>query len=774
MKNVKSTIIGAFSIFIIISLLSSAISFFGYTKVIDSLNKFQVNKANQDKLQELSELSTKRQQLLTAFVISLNDDGNNEFTEIGKNIDDIAKKLAKSDISSDDVKIVEELITINNKYNDMYINTMSNDIKTFDKKNIAHFSKSSQAMYADIQKIQKELKESIAKTLETQIDMSIDDIVDLNRRVGLIYSDSQNIDTAFVEIKNLLAEVLTQIQGSTGENTIPEEEFSKKVEDLKQQITTAASGASTVLENSQPAYGFDRVLSMKKISSLLQEYEKVNELITLTDENNSLLMYSASSYEDTSANFKENITKVDGILSVLGRKDADKEKFDKLIDQHSSYNTASQEIYKRAAIMKKATIANVYNEMTGMNKTFSDNIIKLRESLNNYFANDIKTSENTKKAILLIFIGVTLFSIIVGMVIAILLSKKIAHPINSLVSMLARVEKGDLTLRADIKSSGEIGGLGKQVNSVLDGQQRMVEQFRDTSNEISNLKQRLILLVKQNRESVNKISDYKKIDKSKETRTFDTESILTDVRSVSEQTKKAVNDSMRAIEVAKSKEKEVEEAEIVINTVNETVKAIASSISKLESSSGKIGEITNTITQIASQTNLLALNAAIEANRAGQQGKGFAVVADEIRKLSNASNDSAGEIKTQIKEIQASISFAVEKMNLGVVGVEDGASRINEVKEGIVEIIESVNLVAETIKASAEKANNQYESTMQFVEAIDNMSKPESEIATSSINYDLDNSIELQARTLRDLEQISQLLHEASDELKNISDKVKI
>jgi methyl-accepting chemotaxis protein len=250
--------------------------------------------------------------------------------------------------------------------------------------------------------------------------------------------------------------------------------------------------------------------------------------------------------------------------------------------------------------------------------------------------------------------------------------------------------------------------------------------------------------------------------------------MLTDIRLASEQTQKAVGDSIRAIEVAKSREKEVEEAEMVINTVNETVKSIAFSISKLESSSGKIGEITNTITQIASQTNLLALNAAIEANRAGQQGKGFAVVADEIRKLSNASNNSAGEIKTQIKEIQASISFAVEKMNLGVIGVEDGASRINEVKEGIVEIIESVNLVAKAIKASADQASTQYASTMQFVEAVDNMSNFSNEIACYSSDNDLNDSIELQARTLKDLDQISQLLNEASDELKNISDKVKI
>jgi len=774
MKNVKSTVIGAFSIVIVISLLSSAISFFGYTKVIDSLNNFQVNKANQDKLQELGELSAKRQQILTQNVISLSGDGNKEFEAIGKNIDDIAKKLAKADISAEEIKIALELININNKYNDIYLTTMSDDIKTFDKKNIAEFSKSAQSIYLDIRKTQEALKGKIAISLESGIDKSMNDIVDLNRRVGLIYSDSQYIDSTFVEIENLLADVLVHIQSDAGTSTITEDEFKKKIEDLKQKIETAASSATTVVENSQPTYGFDRVFGMKEIASELQAYEKINELIALTDENNSSVMYCASTFEDTSTTLKENNVAISQILNELEKSGQDKEQITKLVSQHSSYNSVTQEIYKRAAIMKNASITNGYSDMTEINKAFSDNINKLRESFNNYFANDIKKSEDTKKAIFWIFIGITLISIVIGMIIALLLSKKIAHPINSLATLLSRVEKGDLTVRADIKANGEIGGLGKQVNSVLDGQQRMVEQFRDTTNEISNLKTRLITLVKQNRESVNTISKYKKVDKSMETRAFDTVSMLTDVRSMSEQTQKAVGDSMRAIEVAKSREKEVEEAEIVFNTVNETVKSIASSISKLESSSGKIGEITNTITQIASQTNLLALNAAIEANRAGEQGKGFAVVADEIRKLSNASNNSAGEIKTQIKEIQASINFAVKKMDLGVIGVEDGSARINEVKEGIVEIIESVNLVAKTIKASAVKASTQYEATMQFVEAVDNMSRSANEAATSSTNGDLDDSIELQARTLKDLDQISQLLHEASGELKNIADKVKI
>lgn len=769
MKNVKSTVIGAFSIVIAVSLLSSAISFFGYTKVIASLDNFQINKANQDKVQELNDLSAKRQQILTECVNSMNDGGNKEFEEIGIKIDDIAKKLIEANISLDDKKIVKGLTDLNNKYNDTYIKTMAEDIKAFDKKPISEFSKSYQGIYGDIQNNQKDLKIALALSVETMLTRSINDIVDLNRRVGLINSDSQVIDSSFVEIKNLLAEVLSQVQG-TG-NAISEEDLSKKIEDLKQKISTASSGTLNVLENSQPTQGFDRVFSIKRSLSELQAYEKINELITLTDQNNSNVLYSASTFEDTSAKFKENSASIVQILSDLGKNGQDKENIDKLVSLHTSYDVIAQEIYKRTTIMQKANITNGYKSMTEMYKAYSDSISKLRDSFNNYFNDDIKTSEKIKNTIFWIFVGITLFSIVIGMIIALILSKKIAHPINALAALLARVEKGDLTVRADVKSSGEIGGLGKQVNSVLDGQQRMVEQFRDTTNEISNLKQRLIMLVKQNRESANKISS-KKADAVFENTLFDTQRIISDGRTVTEQTQKAVGDSMRAIEVAKSREKTVEEAEIVINTVNETVKSIASSISKLESSSEKIGEITNTITQIASQTNLLALNAAIEANRAGQQGKGFAVVADEIRKLSNASNQSAGEIKAQIKEIQSSISFAVQKMNIGVVEVEDGASRINDVKEGIAEIIDSVSLVVEAIKASADNASTHYESTVQFVEAVDSMSKSVKE--TSASNNDLNVNIALQAGTLKDLDQISELLQEAADELRNISDKVKI
>ena len=770
MKNIRSTIIGAFCIVIAISLISSAISFFGYRKVINSVNNIEANKSNQDAVQNLNRLSAQRQQVLTDIVNSFSDDSKT-FADIGNKMDSELKNLKVAQISSEDKKTVEKLDSINKEYKSLFNDKISADIKTFENKGIDAFLKGVQDNFNEMQNIISELKNTTESPIEDRSARLMDDITELNRIIGLVDSDSGYIDNQFTEIKKLLADILTYLNTSeSNESILQDNNYNAKVEDLEQRISAAAAASQNILGNVRATKGFDRVWNMKKIAGDLHTYSEILDIAVLINRNNAILLYSASGNKNSSSEFKNNKNSIEIKLAELSKSGLAAEKIKKLTALNTSIDGTAQEIFKRAAILENGGISEGYKSMSELNKAFLDNYDKLRASFNNYFSNDIKSSEKIKQAIFWIFIAITLFSIIVGMLIALLLSNRIAKPIHYLSNILSKVEKGDLTVRAEMAASNDIGNLGRQVNNVIDGQQKMVEQFKDTGSEISTLKQRVKTLVDQNRTTMEKISATKTADR--EGFVLDTESIISGVKNVTEQAQKAVGDSVRAVETAKLKEKTVEEAEIFISSVNETVRSIATSIENLESSSGRIGEITNTITQIASQTNLLALNAAIEANRAGEQGKGFAVVADEIRKLSNLSNNSAAEIKEQIKEIQASINTAVNKMNSGLSGVEDGAARINEVKKGIGEIIQSISNVSDTVKASADKAYTHYQNAREFVDAVDKIACGVSE--NSKDYQDFDSIIQIQAKTLSDLDEISMLLQDASSDLFKISESVKV
>ncbi|EPR08002.1 methyl-accepting chemotaxis protein [Ruminiclostridium papyrosolvens] len=770
MKNIKSTIIGAFCIVIAISLISSAISFFGYRKVINSVNNIEANKSNQDSVQELNGLSAQRQQVLTDIVNSLSDDSQ-AFADIGNKMDAALNTLKSAKISAEDKKTVEKLDSINKEYISLYNDKISPNVKTFENKGIEDFLKGVQDNFDEMQNIVNELQKTTAKPIEDRSVRLTDDITELNRIIGLVDSDSGYIDNQFTEIKKLLADILTYFN-TTGSDVsnVQDNDYNAKIEDLEQRIAAVAAAGQNILENTRSTQGFDRVWNMKKVAGDLHIYNEILDTAVLINRNNAILLYSASGSKDSSSEFKKNKADIEIKLADLLKNGLASEKIKRLNTLNNSIDSTAQEIFKRAAILENGGISDGYKSMSELNKSFLDNLDKLRVSFNNYFSDDIKSSEKIKHAIFWIIIIITLISIIIGMLIALLLSNRIVKPIHYLSNILSKVEKGDLTVRAEIAASNDIGKLGKQVNNVIDGQQKMVEQFKDTGSEISTLKQRVKSLVDQNRTTMEKISATKAADR--EGFVLDTESIISGVKTVTEQAQKAVGDSVRAVETAKLKEKTVEEAEMFISSVNETVRSIATSIGNLESSSGRIGEITNTITQIASQTNLLALNAAIEANRAGEQGKGFAVVADEIRKLSNLSNSSAAEIKEQIKEIQSSINTAVNKMNSGLLGVEDGAARINEVKKGIGEIIQSISNVSDTVKASADKAYTHYQTAREFVDAVDKIACG---VSDNSTEYkDFDSIIQIQAKTLSDLDEISMQLQDASTDLFKISESVKV
>lgn len=116
-------------------------------------------------------------------------------------------------------------------------------------------------------------------------------------------------------------------------------------------------------------------------------------------------------------------------------------------------------------------------------------------------------------------------------------------------------------------------------------------------------------------------------------------------------------------------------------------------IAALRKKSGLIGEIINSISQIARQTNLLALNAAIEAARAGEAGKGFAVVADEINNLSSESAGATQKIDEILKDIIQTIEHTSEIMENNHEMVEESHKQLNTTVVVFEDILQSSEMV---------------------------------------------------------------------------------
>lgn len=133
-----------------------------------------------------------------------------------------------------------------------------------------------------------------------------------------------------------------------------------------------------------------------------------------------------------------------------------------------------------------------------------------------------------------------------------------------------------------------------------------------------------------------------------------------------------------------------------------SVAATVEGMRSISESSEQISEIIEVITEIAEQTNLLALNAAIEAARAGAHGKGFAVVADEVGKLAQRSSEAAKEITQLIKDSTARVAEGSKLTNESRVSL----SRIDEVGQTNIKAIDAISKTALVLSTSTETVEN--------------------------------------------------------------------
>ncbi|QAT42794.1 methyl-accepting chemotaxis protein [Aminipila luticellarii] len=175
-----------------------------------------------------------------------------------------------------------------------------------------------------------------------------------------------------------------------------------------------------------------------------------------------------------------------------------------------------------------------------------------------------------------------------------------------------------------------------------------------------------------------------------------------------------------AMHASKANDK-AEEVGTELENSNKQMHELLKAMDDITTSSNQIGNIIKTIEDIAFQTNILALNAAVEAARAGAAGKGFAVVADEVRNLASKSAEAAKNttvlIESSLHSVQEGGRFAeitATSLETVVMGTKEILSAIAEISEktevqslSLEEVtagIEQISNVVQTNAATAEES----------------------------------------------------------------------
>ena len=176
---------------------------------------------------------------------------------------------------------------------------------------------------------------------------------------------------------------------------------------------------------------------------------------------------------------------------------------------------------------------------------------------------------------------------------------------------------------------------------------------------------------------------------------------------------------------AQSSREGVDEGRAAVNEAVSSMQQMASQmeeasqvVSTLGDRSKEIGQIVETISNIADQTNLLALNAAIEAARAGEAGRGFSVVAEEVRKLAEQSGEAASNISALIGGIQKDTDAAVDAMERQNSAVQSSSEVVHRAGDAFARIDDRVNELYNHIETAIKSINHATASSQHVTESV--------------------------------------------------------
>lgn len=244
-------------------------------------------------------------------------------------------------------------------------------------------------------------------------------------------------------------------------------------------------------------------------------------------------------------------------------------------------------------------------------------------------------------------IGASAAAAIIGLLLAILISRNVRRILLQLNRRLTDIASGDGDLTARLPEQGgqELSLIARSFNQFMIKLQTLIQQLvRSTdslasaSSQLATNSQQSVINAQQQQSSVHSINQA-------------ISELVDQIATIDHNAQQANTVSRNTETSARAGQDDIEQTHRALENLSAQLALCSQQVLGLSERTDSISEITDDIQGIADQTSLLALNAAIEAARAGEHGRGFAVVADEVRHLASRTHQMTEQIVAIVRTI---------------------------------------------------------------------------------------------------------------------------